>query len=165
MTPLENDMLTLLKKNARYSIKELANFTQSTEKKVSAAITNLEKKKIILQYTAIIDEEKVDHPEATIRALIEIRVQPEKKKGFDRIAASICKHKNVVDHFLLSGSYDFLIIVEGSNLKDISSFVSNKLAPIDHVSSTTTHFILKKYKENGVLIGEPETITRLPVTP
>ena len=165
MTKLEKSLITLLKQNARLSITALADMTNASEKDVEKAIAKLEKDNVILQYTAVIDDEKVSKTRPKIRSLIEVRVQTEKKAGFNRIAKQIFQHKNVVDHFLISGSYDFLIIVEGTDLMDIALFVSNKLAPLENVKSTTTHFILKKYKENGVIYEEHLQKPRLAITP
>ncbi|MFT5170521.1 MAG: DNA-binding Lrp family transcriptional regulator, partial [Candidatus Marinamargulisbacteria bacterium] len=151
---LEESVLSLLKKNARLSAGELASLTNSTSDKIEKTVKKLEKNKTILQYTTIVDDEKLPSSTSLIRALIEVRVRSEKKSGFNRVAKQIFQHNNVIDHFLISGSYDFLIIVEGTDIQNISSFVSNKLAPLEGVKSTTTHFILKKYKENGVIIGD-----------
>ena len=91
----------------------------------------------------VINEKKLDEPPVTIRALVEV-VQPEHDKGFDNIAKMVFKYENVVDHFLLSGSYDFLLVVEGKSLQDISDFIASKLSSIKNVKSTRTHFIFKE---------------------
>lgn len=165
MTKLEENVLDILKKNARISTHDLAKLTQSSEKEIEKAIKKLEKSGIILQYTTVVNEEKLKTITPAIRALIEVKIRPEKKTGFKAIARRISGYSNVVDHYLVSGDYDFMIIVEGQTLEEISSFVTDKLATIDHVTSTITHFIMKKYKEKGVQIDDLHLQNRLAVTP
>ena len=100
-----------------------------------------------------------------VRALIELEVRPEEQNGFDRAAGRIFRHDNVIDHYLISGRYDFLIIVESDSITGISEFVSNQLAPLKSIRSITTHFILKRYKVNGVLLDDLNTRDRLSVAP
>lgn len=165
MTQAEKSILTILKTNARATVADLAKLVGISEAEVSATVTHLEKSGVIVQYTAIVNEEKLDVKSTVVRALIEVKVQPEKKSGFDAIARRICRHPNVVDHFLMSGGFDFLIVVEGESLQEISAFVSDKLASIENVRGTMTHFIMKKYKENGVVIEETSEQDRLVVSP
>lgn len=103
-------------------------------------------------------------PDACIRALIEIEVKPERKTGFDRIAARIFKHESVIDHHLISGRYDFLLIVEAPSLDAIAAFVAQHLAPLEHIRSIATHFILKRYKVNGEIIDPPPSADRVPIS-
>lgn len=165
MTPSQQqDILRLLRENARLSVADLATMTGVSPEKVSQLITQWESNGTILKYITVFNEQK--HVESTkIRALIEVSIRPEKKKGYDSIASRICKHPNVIDHYLISGNFDFLVIVEGDSLQEISSFVSDKLASIENVRSIGTHFILKKYKENGVLFEQEELADRLAVMP
>ncbi|MBD97613.1 AsnC family transcriptional regulator [bacterium] len=100
-----------------------------------------------------------------VRALVELEVRPEEQDGFDRAAGRIFRHNNVIDHYLISGRYDFLIILESDSISGISEFVSNQLAPLKSIRSITTHFILKRYKVNGILLDDPNTRDRLSVTP
>jgi DNA-binding Lrp family transcriptional regulator len=161
---ISKSVLRLLREDARRSDQELADMLGVSAESVNKAIAALKKDGVILKYTTVINDQKVEG-DSTIRALIEVSIRPEKKTGFDAIAQRICQHPNVVDHFLISGNYDFLIIVEGKSLQEISSFVSDKLASIENVRSTGTHFILKKYKEHGVMMTSDEGPKRLAVSP
>ncbi|NQY75334.1 MAG: Lrp/AsnC family transcriptional regulator [Candidatus Margulisbacteria bacterium] len=164
MNKLEQEILALLKTNARIASSDIARLVKSDEKAVNKIISKLEKSGIIVKYATIINDEKTPEFKDTVRALIEVQVQPQKNTGFDAIAKRICNYDNVVDHYLISGRYDFLIIVEGSSLQDISQFVSEKLAPIDHVKSTTTHFMMKKYKQDGMIFENTSELSRLAVS-
>jgi DNA-binding Lrp family transcriptional regulator len=157
MKGLESEILEILQTNARISTDDLAKMVNSSKDEVSKIITSLEKKGIILQYRTIINHKKLAKNHQKVRAIIELGVRPEKQTGFDNIAKRICSHKEVVDHFLVSGRYDFLIIVEGESLEEISSFVAEKLATIENVRETATHFIMKKYKVNGVVMEKTST--------
>ena len=164
MTKEEKEVLVLLREDARLSVPEMAVQLQLSEKEVAKAISNLEKERVILGYHVVVDDEKSKDVRRTVRALIEVCVRPEKKTGFDAIAKRICRYSNVVDHYLISGQYDFLVVVEGTSLQEISGFVSDKLASIDAVKSTVTHFIMRKYKENGVLHHDDSEYDRLKVS-
>ncbi len=166
MTPdtLETLLLSHLKKNARLSIQDLVDMTRATAKEIEEILDNLEKSGAIAQYTTIINEDLLKKSPSLIRALIEVSVRPEKKTGYDAVAKRISAHPNVVSHYLLSGNYDFLVIVEGSTLQEISQFVS-ELASLENVRSTGTHFILKKYKESGVHFLSEESENRLAIVP
>lgn len=144
-------VLELLKKNARMSVEEMAVGLNISEMAVSEAIAQLEKEGIVLGYRAVVDETKVSKETTCVRGLIEVRVRPEKGVGFSEVASRIYQFSNVVDHYLVSGNYDFMLVVEGQSIQEISSFVSQKLATIEHVVSTRTHFIMDRYKEKGVV--------------
>ncbi len=161
---LDQDVIRLLRDDARLTAKDIAGMLGVAEKSVAACISHLEKDGVILKYTTVTNDPK-GNKGTKIRALIELSIRPEKKTGYDAIARRICKHPNVVDHFLISGNYDFLVIVEGDSLQEISSFVSDKLASIENVRSTATHFILKKYKEHGVVFDAELPPQRLAVSP
>lgn len=163
MKKQEKELVRLLKENARYTPEDLALMTGLSTTQVEGQIKTWEAEGIILRYTTVFNDEKFKEEHPKIRALIEVSIRPEKKTGFDAIARRICKHPNV-EHYLISGNYDFLIIVEGRSLQEISSFVSDTLASIENVRSTGTHFILKKYKENGVIYGAEETGNRLVIS-
>ena len=154
MKKLEKEILAILKSNARAAIEDIAKMVNSTVTEVSQILERLEKTGAIVQYTAVINEKHLSYLGNKVRALIELRIRPEKKTGFDRIAKRIAGFPQVVDHYLISGNYDFLIIVEGETLEEISRFVSEKLASIENVNGTATHFIMKKYKERGVVIED-----------
>ncbi|NBV41513.1 Lrp/AsnC family transcriptional regulator [bacterium] len=165
MNQLTTDVLNLLTENARMDLADIADQLSVTQEAVQAEMTELENQRIIIQYTTVIDEKKLPSRKARIKALIEVSVRPEKRTGFEAIAEKIAQFKNVVDMYLVSGGYDFLVIVEGDSLEEISSFVSDKLASIDNVRSTATHFIMKKYKEKGIVIGKQNREERLAVSP
>ena len=164
MTHIEKDLINLLKENARRSNSDLAALLGVKEEKVKKMITALEKEGVIVQYTAVIHEDKVKDSDVIIRALIELSVRPRRKTGYQHIARRISQYSDVVSHYLVSGNYDFLIIAEGKSLEDISTFVSDKLASIEHITSTSTHFIMKKYKENNVMFAHEDSVDRLMVS-
>ncbi len=161
----EKEILALLKKNGKTSPKEIGDMLNLSEKEVQTTISSLEKTGVIVQYCALINAEKLPPDLQKVHALIEVRTRPEKKVGFENVANHISRFPNVVDVFLLSGTYDLLVIVEGAHLQEIARFVSEKLSTIENVRSTVTHFILKKYKTNGVILGEPDSVKRLLVSP
>ena len=164
MNKIQAEILGILKENARVSLTDLASMLNISEAEAQQIIQDLEDRKIINKYTVIIDEKKFPNPPKKVRAVIELSIRPEKRAGFEKIAERIARFKQVVDHYLISGRYDFLLIVEGESLEEISSFVAEKLASIDNVKSTCTNFIMRKYKENGSVFEE-EQIHRLPVSP
>ncbi|MCX7016993.1 MAG: Lrp/AsnC family transcriptional regulator [Candidatus Sumerlaeota bacterium] len=157
------EILELLRKEARLSNARIAARLGKTEDEVADAIAEMERQNIILGYHAIVNPEKTGNGELV--GIIEVKVMPQRETGFDAIAKRIYSYPEVKLCYLLSGAYDLLVFVEGNSLHDVASFVAEKLAPIEHVSSTTTHFILKKYKEDGVILAEVEKAERLAVTP
>ena len=156
-------LLKLLKSNARLSSAELAVMLGTTESDIEEQISDYEKRGIIKGYTAIIDESAVDPN--TVTALIELKVTPLSQSGFDEIAQEIAEHEEVESVRLMSGAYDIIVSVTGSNIREISQFVSARLAAIDAVTSTATHFQLKAYKENGVMIHAEESDERGMISP
>ncbi|MGA0241444.1 MAG: Lrp/AsnC family transcriptional regulator, partial [Candidatus Marinamargulisbacteria bacterium] len=130
---------------------------------IEAIIETLTKSGTIRQFTTIVNDNLIKNQ--PIKALVELSIRPEKDTGYDAIANKINGFPNVVSHYLVSGSYDFLLVVEGNDHKEIAHFVFDKLATIENVKATTTHFIFKSYKEQGVLIEAPATIQRVPLLP
>ena len=156
-------LLQLLRPKARASFTELADLTSSTESEVAAKISSWEKDRTILGYHAVTNPEAIG--DTAVSAFIEVRLTPERGGGFDRLAMRIARFDQVVSCYLASGGYDLMVVVEGSDLRDVARFVSEKLSSLDGVLSTATHFRLKTYKENGFLFEtEPES-DRLAVTP
>ncbi|MBR1383138.1 MAG: Lrp/AsnC family transcriptional regulator [Ruminococcus sp.] len=147
-------LLKILRKNARLSDEELAVMTGKTPDEVRKNITELEASGVIRGYTAIIDDQAFD--EDSVLALIELKVTPQSQSGFDEIAQTISSYDEVESVRLMSGGYDILVSVTGKNIKEISMFVNQRLAAIDAVQSTTTHFVLKSYKENGIIKTDSE---------
>lgn len=164
MKQIELDTLEILKSEARLSTKDIAERIGTSTNEVVSILKKLEKNKTILRYITVIDQTKLPKGKGSIRALIEVSIRPEKKRGFDGIARRLCQYPNVIDLYLISGNFDFLLIVEGNSLEEIAQFVSQKLASIENVRSTGTHFILKKYKENGIVINQEPQEKRLAVS-
>jgi DNA-binding Lrp family transcriptional regulator len=156
-------LLKLLQENAALRPAQLAGMLNLSEEEITSRIRNYEGDRVILGYRAILDEEKLGME--LVRAVIEVKITPERGGGFDRLAERIAKYQEVKSCYLMSGGYDLLVIVEGKNLRDVASFVSEKLATIHGVISTATHFMLKPYKEQGILMRYEQDEERLPVTP
>lgn len=157
------DILKILERDARTTVRQIAAMTGRSMTSIQEAITAFEKAGVIRSYRARIDWEKVG--EARVVAFIDVAAQPERGHGYDRIAADIYRNPEVLSVLLVSGSQDLRVVVEGKNLQEISNFVAQKLAPIDGVHGTATHFLLKRYKEDGDIFAEGEHDERLAVTP
>jgi DNA-binding Lrp family transcriptional regulator len=156
-------LLRLLQQDANTSREDLARLLNLSVEETNARIAALEKEGVIRGYQAIVDRERLD--KNTVTAFIEVRITPERGGGFDRIAHRIAKFDQVVSCYLISGGYDLLVVVEGGSLREVASFVSEKLSTIESVISTATHFRLKTYKENGALFTSDLPEDRLPVSP
>jgi DNA-binding Lrp family transcriptional regulator len=156
-------LLKLLHGNAALKPAQLAAMLNTTEAEVTARIKSYEAEQVILGYRTVLNEEKVDRE--IVRALIEVKITPERGGGFDRLAERIAKYSEVHSCYLMSGGYDLLVLIEGRNLREVASFVSEKLATIQGVISTATHFMLKAYKEQGILMRCEQNEERLAVTP
>ena len=142
---------------------DLAPMLNLTEAEVAARIKAYETNQVILGYRTILNEEKLGVE--MVRAVIEVRITPERGGGFDRLAERIAKYQEVTSCYLMSGGYDLLVVVEGTSLREVATFVSEKLATIHGVISTATHFMLKPYKDQGVLMSRERNDERLAVTP
>ena len=160
MSPFEKKIIALLKENARYTLQELAAMADSDVKTVEKTMKELEEKGVILKYTAVINEEKTD--ENTVGALIEVKVTPQARSGFDSIAKDIVAFDEVKSVYLMSGTFDLAITIEGKSVRDISLFVSERLSTLDCITATATHFFMKKYKDGGVPYEVEEDLRRLP---
>jgi DNA-binding Lrp family transcriptional regulator len=156
-------VLKLLRENAALRPSQLAALLNMTEAEVTARIKAYEADGVILGYRTVLNEEKLGVD--LVRAVIEVKITPERGGGFDRLAERIAKYREVISCYLMSGSYDLLVLVEGNSLREVATFVSEKLATIQGVLSTATHFLLKPYKEQGVLITPERHVEQLPVTP
>ena len=156
-------IIEIIKEDSRATPKDIAVMLGMTEEEVVNKIKKQEDDNKILKYTAIINEEKWDSE--TVRAFIEVKVTPEREKGFDSIAERIYKFPQVISLYLMSGGFDFLVVVEGQSLKEVAMFVSEKLSTLECVVSTSTHFLLKKYKEKGVTMNGEEEDKRMSVSP
>lgn len=156
-------LLKLLQENAALKPAQLAVMLNTSEAEVTSRIKAYETDQIILGYRTVLNEEKLER--AIVRALIEVKITPERGGGFDRLAERISKYAEVHSCYLMSGGYDLLVVVEGRNLREVASFVSEKLATVQGVISTATHFMLKAYKEQGILMKREQNEERLAVTP
>ena len=155
--------MKLLRENASYSSAQLAQLLDMEESEVKTRIQALEDDRTILGYMALINDEKI--PVDRVRAVIEVKLTPEREGGFNHLASRIARHREVTACYLMSGSYDLLAFVEGESLKDVASFVSEKLSTLQGVVSTSTHFMLKPYKEQGVLMAGEYSDEKLSVSP
>lgn len=160
---MKDPLLTLLQSKARYSDAELAETLNLSADEVATRIDAWEKDGTILGYQAVVDDDKAG--ETGVTAFIEVTVTPERGGGFDRLAMRIARFDQVVSCYLASGGYDLLVVVSGKDLREVASFVSQKLSTLEGVISTATHFRLKAYKENGFIFETEELEGRLPVSP
>jgi DNA-binding Lrp family transcriptional regulator len=156
-------LLKLLRDNAALKAADLSRMLNLPEEEVTARIKRYEAEQVILAYRAVLNEERL--PLQIVRAVIEVKITPERGGGFDRLAERIAKYDEVLSCYLMSGGYDLQVVVEGENLRDVATFVSEKLATIQGVISTATHFMLKPYKEQGVLMTRDTQDQRLSITP
>jgi len=156
-------LLKLIRENAAWKPADLAAMLNLPENEVAARIKKHESDRVILGYRAILDEEKLGLD--SVRAVIEVKITPERGGGFDRLAERIARYSEVESCYLMSGGYDLLVVVQGNNLREVATFVSEKLATIQGVISTATHFMLKPYKQHGVLMKTDVNEERLAVAP
>ncbi len=156
-------LLNLLQRNALASPADLAAQLNLSADEVSRRIKAYEADGVILGYATVIDSEKVG--DQFVTAVIEVKITPEREGGFDRLADRIARFDQVQSCYLMSGGYDLLVVVEGRSLREVATFISEKLSTLAGVIATATHFRLKAYKENGVLLSKPETSNRLAVSP
>jgi len=156
-------LLKLIRENASWKASELATMLNLSESEVTTRIRQYENDQVLLGYRAILNEEKLGLD--TVRAVIEVKITPERGGGFDRLAERIAKYSEVQSCYLMSGGYDLLVVVQGNSLREVATFVSEKLATVQGVISTATHFMLKPYKEQGVLMHREMNEDRLAVTP
>lgn len=160
---LRESILKLLEKNSRLDLKELAVLLDSTEVEIANVIADMEKEHIICGYHTLINWDHTSRERLT--AMIEVKVTPQRGEGFDKIAERIYNFPEVKALYLMSGAYDFMIMLEGKTMKEISMFTSSKLAPLEAVLSTATHFVLKKYKDHGTVLEAKKADKRQAVTP
>jgi len=148
------EILEILKNNSRLNCEEIAVMLGKSAEEVKDTIKKLEDEGVIVGYNTLINWEKVNREMVT--ALIEVKVAPQRDKGFDKVADRIYRFPEVKACYLMSGGFDLTVIVEGKSIKQVASFVAEKLAPIESVLSTSTHFVLKKYKDDGVVFEKKE---------
>ena len=160
---MREKILTFIERNSRVDLKELAIILGSDEATIANEMAQMEKENIICGYHTMIDWDKTSTDK--VSALIEVKVTSQRGQGFDNIAERIYNYPEVNSVYLISGGYDLLVCLEGKSLRDVSQFVSDKLSTLDSVLSTATHFILKKYKDHGTILGESHEDKRMVVSP
>ena len=161
MTALEKDILGILTEDARIPAKKIAAMLSVDEEQVKACIAEMENSGLLVKYTAIVNSEKAEGE--LVEALIEVKVTPKKKEGFDGIAKQIAAFPEVKAVYLMSGAYDLAVFIEDKSLLQVSRFVSERISTFDGVISTATHFILKKYKIEGTLTEKEDADYRLSI--
>jgi DNA-binding Lrp family transcriptional regulator len=161
---MRKDILKLIDKNSKMSTNDIAAMLNMSEDKVKAEICAMEADQVICGYPTLINWDKVDDEEA-VTALIEVKVTPQRGDGFERIAERIYKFEEVEAVYLMSGTYDLTVIIQGKTMREVSIFVSGRLATMESVMSTGTHFILKKYKEHGIALCDTSKDERMLITP
>ena len=160
---MREKILSVIEKNSRIDIGELAILLGEDEAAIANEIADMEKEGIICGYHTLINWDKTNNEK--VNALIEVRVTPQKGMGFDNIAERIYQFSEVNAVYLMSGSFDFTVFIEGRTMRDVAQFVSDKLAPMDSVLSTATHFVLKKYKDHGTILSAKKKDERQLITP
>lgn len=160
---MREQVLKAIDKNSKLSAKDLAIMLGSTEEEIISIIKQLEDEKVICGYPTLINWDKIQTERVT--ALIELKVTPQRGLGFDKIAERIYKFDEVQSVYLMSGGFDLTVILEGRTMREVASFVSDKLAPMEAILSTATHFVLKKYKEHGLPLVQTKNDERMLITP
>jgi DNA-binding Lrp family transcriptional regulator len=155
-----DEILEILENDARVTPEEIAKMTGKTATAIKKSIKTYEKKGIILKYKTVLNKDLIEDDAVGVRALIEVNIVPQKDVGFDYLAERIYRFPEVNSCYLVSGTYDLLLIIEGRDIHTVSQFVAEKLAPMENVRGTVTHFMLKKYKEDGEILKRKEKTKR-----
>ena len=163
MTKLEMQLLDLLREDCRLPLEKIAVMLGASTAEVAETIDRLEQDRVILRYAPTINWDKTDRER--VEAMIQVNVTPQRDKGFDEVAGRIYRFEEVKSVYLMSGGYDLLVLVEGRTLKELALFVSSKLSALEQVTGTQTCFILKRYKEEGVIFEGDKTDNRLVISP
>ena len=159
---MEEILNILDKEKGNVSRAKIAQMLGMEEKEVADKIEKMEKENVIVGYKTIVNWDKTDKD--VVVALIELRITPQRGEGFDKVAERIYKYPQVKSLYLTSGAYDLAVTIEGKSMKEVALFVAQKLAPMDSIISTATHFVLKKYKEEGIVFEDDEKDTRQVIT-
>ena len=160
---MRDKILAIIEKNARLSVKDIAALLGEDEAKVSAEIEAMENEGIICGYHTLINWDKTS--DERVDALIEVKVAPQRGMGFDSIAERIYQYDEVDAVYLMSGAFDFMVLINGRTMKEVATFVASKLSPMDSILSTATHFVLKTYKDHGTVIEQVKVDERMKVSP
>lgn len=158
------EILEILEKDARVSVEDIAKMLGITPRRVKEEIKKYEKEGVIVRYKTVINKDLTMDEDSGVRALIEVTITPQKDVGFDKIAERVYSFPEVSSCYLISGSYDLLVVVEGKNIHSVSNFVAEKLSCLEHVRGTVTHFLLKKYKEDGVILKRKPENKRIAIS-
>ncbi|MBU1999095.1 MAG: Lrp/AsnC family transcriptional regulator [Candidatus Omnitrophota bacterium] len=159
-----DEILEILEKDARTTPQEIAKMKRKKPEAVKKAIQKYEKEGVIVKYKAVINRDLIRDNNSEARALIEVNIVPQKDVGFDKIAERIYSFPEVTSCYLISGTYDLLVVVEGKNIHTVSNFVAEKLSCLENIRGTVTHFLLKKYKEDGVILKHREENKRIAIS-
>ena len=160
---MKDQILKAIENNAKLTAKDLAAMLGVDEAAVATTIRELEADSVICGYPALINWDKTDNERVT--ALIEVKVTPQRGQGFDKIAERIYQYEEVEAVYLMSGGFDLTVVIRGKSMREVATFVSERLAPMEAVLSTATHFVLKKYKEHGIALVSEEKEERMLITP
>jgi DNA-binding Lrp family transcriptional regulator len=163
-TDKEVEILEILEKDSRISVETIAKMVELDTGTVAELIKKFEELKIVVAHNTTINWRKVDRPEV-VSAMIDVKVSPKRGVGFDEIAERIYRFPEVKSVYLMSGAYDLSVVIEGQSLAEVGSFVSERLSTLDSVLSTTTHFVMKKYKHDGVIFDDGDKDRRIVVSP
>ncbi|MHB9093613.1 MAG: Lrp/AsnC family transcriptional regulator [Eubacteriales bacterium] len=163
MDKKDHEILELLENNSRLRYEQIAAMLDMDQTEVENRVKELEEKRLIVKYHSLINWEKAG--QETVSALIEVKVTPQRGSGFDDIAERIYRFPEVKTVYLMSGSYDISVLIEGKTMKEVAFFVATKLATVEEVQGTATHFVLKKYKQEGVILEDKEDDRRLVISP
>ncbi len=164
MTELKRNILEILQNDSRTPIDQVAVMAGCSVEEAEKAIREMEADRLILKYTTVIDSNRA-YDNGYVQALIEVRITPQRDLGFDAVAERIYRYEDVKAVYLMSGDYDLAVLMQGKNMKQVAQFVTEKLSPIEGVLSTSTHFVLKKYKDQGVAFKSDNEDSRLVVSP
>lgn len=164
LTIKELEVVGLLEKDARISEEDLAKMVNISIEDLRIVISKLQNEKVIVRYTSVVDWSKVEGHEG-VTAMIDVKVTPKRGVGFDEVAGRIYRFQEVKSVYLMSGAFDLSVIIEGRSMQEVARFVSEKLSTLDSVISTTTHFILKKYKHDGTIFDQTDEDRRIVVSP
>jgi DNA-binding Lrp family transcriptional regulator len=158
-----DEVLAALAENARYSIEDIAHQTESTPEEVAATIEQLESDGVIQGYRAVVDRSRL--AEEPVRAAVELNVTLDRETSYDDIADRLARFEMVESLYLVSGDFDFMLQVEGDSMREVSAFVSDKVAPVPEITQTVTHYVMDSYKEQGITFGDHDDDDRLSVSP
>ena len=160
---MREKILAVLEKNSRIDLGELASILGESEANIANEMAEMERDNVICGYHTLINWDKTGNEKMV--ALIEVKVTPQRGMGFDKIAERIYQYSEVESIYLMSGAYDFMVMLEGKTMREVAQFVSEKLSPMDSVLSTATHFVLKKYKDHGTIMCDKPEDERMLITP